>query len=269
MYHSVCGGSASRAFAPFVLPPAILDAHLGALADDGWSMGSISDLWMSPPDAKVVALTFDDGFRDFYDEVVPRLRQHGARASLFVPTGYVGGTARWLAPEGEDSRPILDWSQLEDIAQSGLIEIGAHSHAHPQLDMIDIARATAEIRLPRRILEDNLQTAVPTFAYPFGYFNRSVLRRVREAGYELACAVGERHATTRDDRLALPRWSVGPTVSASGLLDLVRFEPTRLGRLSSEGKRYAWRSARRFRPGPIAPPVPLGPVVTRPRTSPC
>jgi peptidoglycan/xylan/chitin deacetylase (PgdA/CDA1 family) len=269
MYHSVCAGTATPAFVPFVVSPAVLDAHLAALAADGWSMGSFSDVWAAPTGAKVVALTFDDGFRDFYDEVIPLLEQYGARASLFVPTGYVGGTARWLAPEGEDDRPILDWVQLEAIAQSGVVEIGALSHAHPQLDMIDIARATAEIRLPRKILEDGLQEPVTTFAYPFGYFNRSVLRRVRDAGYELACAVGERHATTRDDRLALPRWSVGPSVSASDLLDVIRLAPRPFARLSSESKRHIWRSMRRFCPGPIAPPAPLAPIGTPTRSTSC
>lgn len=269
MYHSVCAGPSSPAFAPFVVRPSTLDAHLAALAADGWSMGSISDAWSAAPGAKVVALTFDDGFRDFYDEVLPVLRRYEARASLFVPTGYIGGTAKWLAPEGEGSRPMLDWAELTDIAQSGLVDIGAHSHAHPQLDMVDIARATAEIRLPRSILEDGLQVAVTTFAYPFGYFDRSVLRRVRKAGYDLACAVGERHATTRDDKLALPRWSIGPDMSASALVDLVRLGPPRLARVSSECKRHVWRSVRRFRPGPIAAPAPLALPLSASRRRPC
>ena len=38
----------------------------------------------------------------------------GLRATLFVPTAYVGGTARWLRDCGESGRPLLSWSALRD-----------------------------------------------------------------------------------------------------------------------------------------------------------
>jgi peptidoglycan/xylan/chitin deacetylase (PgdA/CDA1 family) len=50
-----------------------------------------SDLLDGPAlrDRRLVAVTFDDGYRDNHALALPVLRAHGVRAGFFVPTGYV------------------------------------------------------------------------------------------------------------------------------------------------------------------------------------
>jgi peptidoglycan/xylan/chitin deacetylase (PgdA/CDA1 family) len=207
-------------------------------------------------------LTFDDGYRDFYDTVLPILERYQMRASLFVPTGYLGKTARWLGPVGESDRPIIDAAQLLDIATSGLVDIGAHSHSHPALDLVDAARRRAEIHLPRLVLEDLLQHPVSAFAYPFGYFTGSARRDAAEAGYEVAYGVGERHVMEGDDPLAIPRFSVGPEVTPETLLSLVGERSGRVDRATTAVKRHAWRQLRRVQRRPEVPPASLPDIPT-------
>ncbi|TDT39480.1 polysaccharide deacetylase [Halospina denitrificans] len=45
-----------------------------------------------------VAVTFDDGYRDFYDLAMPVLREEGIPATLFVTTGFADGNL-WLWPD--------------------------------------------------------------------------------------------------------------------------------------------------------------------------
>jgi peptidoglycan/xylan/chitin deacetylase (PgdA/CDA1 family) len=256
MYHSVCNGPTNPLFRQYVLAPAFLERQLAALAEAGFTVDSSVHATGGPPATRSVVLTFDDGFRDFYDVVLPMLERYRMRASLFIPTGYIGGTAVWLSPEGESTRPILDAAQLRDIAASKLVDVGAHSHAPPPLDIVDAARRAAEIRLPRLILEDLLQTPVTTFAYPFGYFNGAALREVAAADYRLAYAVGERHVTTRDHCLAIPRWSVGPDLEPLDLVRLVRSSSPVAAALVTGIKRHLWRQQRRFAHSPVAPASP-------------
>lgn len=262
MYHSVCDTCPARDFASYVVTPATLERHLAGLSESGYLMRALSEHMnaahgrgtVTPPS---VCLTFDDGFRDFLTGVMPLLQQYGAHASLFVPTGYVGGTARWLAPEGEADRPILGWAELKDIAASGLVEIGAHSHAHPPLDVVDAARCRSEIALPKLILEDRLQIEIRTFAYPFGYHAARARRSVANAGYQWAVEVGERYVTDADRPLALPRWTVERDTSAERLLRRVQSSPTRLSRPVSAAKRHVWRAQRGLTRAPVAQSVPL------------
>src|SRR5690606_23257537 len=52
---------------------------------------------------RCVLLTFDDGLRNFRDEVYPLLREHEARAVAFVPTYWIDGGERLPACDGEHS----------------------------------------------------------------------------------------------------------------------------------------------------------------------
>lgn len=47
-----------------------------------------------PKDA--VVLTFDDGYRDNHDLLLPLLKEHGATATVFVQTGPMKGRLNWL-----------------------------------------------------------------------------------------------------------------------------------------------------------------------------
>ena len=81
--------------------------------------------------------------------------------------------------QGHDRlRCILNWDQLIDTSMSG-IELGSHSHTHPEMDAISASAVDEEVRESKEILEHHLKLRVSTFAYPFGYFTPAVSRAVR------------------------------------------------------------------------------------------
>ncbi|MQY03192.1 polysaccharide deacetylase family protein [Actinomadura macrotermitis] len=217
MYHSISERPPKETAALAVTPRAFA-AQMRLLKERGRTPVPFSAL--SPttgtstaglPERPVV-ITFDDGYADFHRHALPVLDDLGFTATVFVTTG-------WLADAGPDAagRPLdamLTWSQVREAAAHG-IELGGHSHSHPQLDQLGDAALRDELARNKELLEDRLGRAVTTMAYPFGYSSARVRRAVRAAGYDTACAVANRLAPAgtgarAGDVLAIPRLTVGP-----------------------------------------------------------
>jgi len=79
-------------------------------------------------------LTFDDGYEDFYTRVFPLLKAYALPAMLFVTTGFVEERVAYplLAAPGTQVAPVT-WDMLGEMAASGLVTLGAHTHTHPVL----------------------------------------------------------------------------------------------------------------------------------------
>jgi peptidoglycan/xylan/chitin deacetylase (PgdA/CDA1 family) len=108
--------------------------------------------------------------------------------------------------EGTAKR-MMNWRELAEVAAAG-VEIGAHSHKHPQLDQLPDAELREELYGPKSALEDKLGVPVPGLAYPFGYSSPKVRQVAREAGYAYAYAVANAMTSRLADIFALPRLTV-------------------------------------------------------------
>jgi peptidoglycan/xylan/chitin deacetylase (PgdA/CDA1 family) len=263
MYHSI-GTSATRKFSRFVVHPREFAAQVEYLATAGYHPVTAAELVSSrsggqlPP--RPVVLTFDDAYTDFYSAALPVLRAHGFRATLYVPTAYVGATTAFNVSMGEQNRAVLSWQALGDIAAEG-VEVAAHSHTHPQLDRVSPSVVSDEVRRSRGLLEDKLGLAVDGFAYPFGYWNRAVRDATATAGYRYACGVDDMITAPGDDVLTLPRLTVNAGTGVAGLARLLAASPTPGGRRLVTAKRLAWRAVRN-----AVPPVGRDPREGRPDT---
>jgi len=209
MYHEIAAppDTASR----LAVSPGAFARQLGYLRDAGFTAvtftaaaAALSGDACGLP-ARPIVLTFDDGFADNHREALPLLARYGFTATVFVTTGWIADAG----PRSAGRRPgrMLCWSQIRELAAAG-VEIGAHSHSHPQLDQIGLSRLRDELGTSRKLLEDGLGRAVPSMAYPFGYSNARVREMTREAGYQYACAVANAIARTGQDRFAVTRLTV-------------------------------------------------------------
>jgi peptidoglycan/xylan/chitin deacetylase (PgdA/CDA1 family) len=261
MYHSIATG-ATRKFRRFAVDPAEFAAQMEYLNEAGYRPVTAAELAGRGPGGPLpprpVVLTFDDAYTDFYSTALPVLREHGFRATLYVPTAYVGATTRFNVSLGEENRAVLSWQALADIAAED-VEVAAHSHAHPQLDRVPAEVISDEVGRSRRLLEDKLGLAVDGFAYPFGYWNGAARAAVADAGYRYAFAVAELMTAPGDDLLTLPRLTVNAGIGVAGLARLLGSRPTNASRRAAAVKRVAWRAVRR-----LVPPVGRDPREGRP-----
>ncbi|HEY3481575.1 MAG TPA: polysaccharide deacetylase family protein, partial [Streptomyces sp.] len=181
--------------------------------------------------ARLVGLTFDDGYADFLDLAVPLLRWYGHTATVFVLPGRLGGSNDW-DQEGP-RKPLLTADGIREAAAAGM-EIGSHGLLHQDLTAEatpEDAVLAAEVADSRHLLRDITGTAPDGFCYPYGALDPRALRAVRRAGYGYACAVdpGPLAGT-----FALPRAYVGerdtaPRLHAKRALHRMRRAP--LGQL--------------------------------------
>jgi peptidoglycan/xylan/chitin deacetylase (PgdA/CDA1 family) len=174
-----------------VVSTAQFAAQLDWLARNGYRVIPLRDLagylaGRQPLPKRSVVITIDDGYASAHRHALPLLRKYGFPATVFVYTDFVGG--------GGDS---LSWSQLQELAASGLVDIQAHSKSHRNLLERGAAESDQqyrqvleqEVRAPREVLERRLPVQVRHYAFPYGDANELVLDLLARQRYELAVTV--------------------------------------------------------------------------------
>jgi peptidoglycan/xylan/chitin deacetylase (PgdA/CDA1 family) len=155
---------------------------------------------------RAVALTFDDGFRNFADEALPVLEDLGFPSTIFVVTAKAGETNDWRGAGGGPvvpELPLLDWAALSRVADKGVV-IGSHGRLHLDLSVSSRTEVTDEIAGSALDLSRNLGGRPSAFAYPFGAWTSEAAALVSEH-YEASCTTELRTTDSTRGPHLLPR----------------------------------------------------------------
>lgn len=198
MYHMVSESPPGAKFRGLRVSPALFRTQIAFLARTGWQFVTMSELMAlsENPPSKVVALTFDDGYRDNLSQALPILKEFNAKATLYLVVDRQDRD--WSVAKkahhnsGELARePKLTDNQVRQILSSGLIELGSHTLTHPNLPATGEDKRWQEISRSKQALEETFGVTVTSFAYPFGLYESSDVERVKQAGYTNAVTVEE------------------------------------------------------------------------------
>ncbi len=203
-YHSISEGRL-----PLCTPPRVFAEQMAWLAAEGHRVISLAELAdaligkQSFP-RRVVVLTFDDGFLDFYEAAFPILRQFDFPATVFLVTQYCGRTNRWPGQAAwAEELPLLDWQQVKEMDRRGMA-FGSHTATHPDLSQLAPEEVEREVLTSKRELEAQLGRPVEFFCYPSGRLNRES-RAIISRHFRGACSVNMQRVRPGCDLFGLPR----------------------------------------------------------------
>ena len=99
------------------------------------------------------------------------------------------------------------------MANSGLIEFGAHTQHHVNLLKLDDQTAYNEMFQSKRDVEA-LVGKCPSFAYPFGRFNEKHQKMAQEIGFKMQYRLVKIEAYEADNQFNIPRVSTHGAMNA-------------------------------------------------------
>jgi peptidoglycan/xylan/chitin deacetylase (PgdA/CDA1 family) len=197
---------------PLAVSPRRFRQQMELLADAGFHVVGLAEALAlveegrCPP--RTLVLNFDDGFRDVGENALPILELFGFRATVFVPTGVIDGSASF--PWYSDQPPLLNWEEIVELDRAGTLRFEAHTVTHPNLLLLTDVESRWEIEQSKADLESRLGRPVEAFCYPAGLFGARELRFVADAGYRLAVTCEPGVNVRGADRLALRRRQIDP-----------------------------------------------------------
>lgn len=169
--------------------PEMFEAHLQYLERADYHPITLTDLYLYltegyPLPEKPIVLTFDDGYRDAYDVVFPKLLDHGFPGTFFV----------LATPAHFESEAYLTWSQMKEMSDAGM-DIQAHSRDHVDLRGRSYDYLVYQILGIKEAVEHHTGRVPRFFCYPSGYWDDDVIKVLKSAGYQGAVTTqsGRRH----------------------------------------------------------------------------
>lgn len=159
------------------MTPENLDAQMAWLAQNGYTTVTLQDLlyhlnlgWPLPE--KPIILTFDDGYRDAYENAFPILKRYGLVGTFFIITDRV--------TYGETS--YATWDQIAEMHNAGM-DIQSHTRTHPDLRGLSEEQLLWQILGSKEAIETRIGKQVRFFCYPSGRYDANAIRALEQYGF--------------------------------------------------------------------------------------
>ena len=148
-----------------------------------------------PKNEKKILITIDDGFKSFYDEAWPYLRENKIPFILFISTEPVGKNG------------YMNWNEISEIANSEFGYIGHHSHTHEYLIDMNKKKFVEDIEIATKIFEDKLGYSPLIFSYPFGEYSLYMKQYISK-NFKIAFGQHSGVIDINKDKFELPRFPI-------------------------------------------------------------
>ena len=194
---------------------------------------------------RAVWLTFDDGWKENIENVIPIIIEYNIPVTFFISTdpvensgifwwSYVMKYGKYLSADVtikklrrvsesrrgelikqlEDrfasrmEREAMSIEQVKQISRLPQVTVGCHTVHHVMMPKCDEQELEYEIKTSKEKLENWSGKKVTYFSYPEGDYNQRVIEIVKKHGFDLAATTDNRFISNSDDLFSLPRFWV-------------------------------------------------------------
>ena len=184
MYHRLSNEYPSDAF---TITPELIENDIKELASMGYKFCTADELHRAIKEYKtdkIVAITFDDGYKSDVELAIPILKKYNACATFFI-IGSKVGTAEYVTEE-----------DIKVMSASGVAQIGNHSyeyHEKPYEEVKELYSGMPDVILDDIIKNQNyLQSItgkkITAYSYPYGIYGRYIDSQLTNMGLVTFCS---------------------------------------------------------------------------------
>lgn len=208
MYHNIDIPPKGARIPNLYVTPRMFRFQMWYLKTAGFRVLSIQDLVaaVEAGDTRhnMAAITFDDGYTDFYHNAYPTLKHYGYPSTVYVVSGLVGKVNEWDSKNETYQKTMMNWKQIVEVSENG-VQIGSHTGSHPELTTLSDDMLEEELAGSKKEIEKQVNQPVDHFCYPYGDCNDRIQAAVRKAGYCFAVTTQRGHVEKGSDPIALRR----------------------------------------------------------------
>lgn len=156
--------------------------------------------------SKSVVITIDDGDQSFIKYAIPIIEKYNVKATSFVVTSWNGD---WL-PQTYKSSHLDFQSHSHDMHRSG-------ANGKGRFVNLSYKEALEDVTKSKNIIGD-----CSVFCYPFGHYNDTAIKTLKDSGYKLAFTTKGGRVYKGANKYTLPRVRVSKGVSLSSFKEMVK-----------------------------------------------
>lgn len=222
VYHSIIGDEEEKT-SIFDTTKSELESHLKYLKEE-YDIIALNELVANATALKniagKVAITFDDGYRNNYDNAFPVLKKYNVPATI-----YLIGETKYSEHKGD----LLGHDMIKEMCSSGLVNFGSHTMTHRAMCGLRSDELEVETAGSKMWIEKKTGVFLSSFSYPYGmrnYIDEHSIEAVKMAGYDYAVTG---IPAGIDSGKIIERYLI-PRISMSGCLSVTDLK-TRISRI--------------------------------------
>jgi peptidoglycan/xylan/chitin deacetylase (PgdA/CDA1 family) len=174
---------------------------------ENFEIVQLSEVLKTETSQRKVAITFDGGYKNYYTEALPVMREFDAPSTVYIIPQRIG------KENDKDTNMWIDWfdfmteNQISDLANDSLVTIGNKTltHSYMLTAIRKRKKLIEEVRGGKRSIEDRFGVDVDSFCYPSGSYDSDSVEVVRQT-HTTAVTTEPRFVRQGEDPILIPRF---------------------------------------------------------------